>query len=308
MKIVFFGSDDYSAKHLEFMIDSRFGVDLVVTQPDRPKGRGKKLLPTPVKELAIEKGVDVLAPEQISEIVDILKEYDLGILISFGKIIPENALKAPKLGIFNVHPSLLPKYRGASPVNRALENGERETGVTLIKLSTKLDAGPIVLQRQIEVGDFESFGELQERLIDEGKKILSEFLEIVKIGKIPLRDQDESLATYAPKITKMDLVVDFSKPCDVVKNKIRAYDPKPGTFSKLGDNTVKLFGVRDITEGSPTPGEILKIEKAGAWIGCGDGKLLIEKIQFPGKKPMKFLDARNGRKLKEGDRFTLSEI
>lgn len=305
---MFFGSDDYSAKHLEFLIDSGFNVELVITQPDKPKGRGKRLLPTPVKKVAVGKGVNFITPNRIAEIVDILKEYDLGILISFGKIIPKIALEAPRLGIFNVHPSLLPKYRGASPMNRVLENGERETGVSLIKLSVRLDAGPIVLQRRVEIGEFERFGELEERLVEEGKKILSEFLEIAESGSIPLRDQDESQATYAPKITKRDLIIDFSKPCDLVKNKIRAYDPKPGAFSKLKKDTVKLFGVRDISEGSSTAGEILKIEKDGAWIGCGDGKLLVEKIQFPGKKPVRFIDAKNGRRIKEGDRFTLPEL
>ncbi len=308
MKIVYFGSDDYSAEHLKFMVDSGFGVKLVVTQPDKPKGRGKKVLPTPVKKIAVKKGIEVITPMKVSEIHDVLREYDIGILVSFGKIIPEKILSAPRLGIFNVHPSLLPRYRGASPINRALESGDKETGVTLMKVSSKLDAGPIVLQRRIEIGDFESFGDLEKKLIEEGKKILSEFFKIVESGEIPMKEQDESKATYAPKITKEDLIVDFSKPCEFVKNKIRAYDPKPGAFSNLNGNVVKLFGVKDIRYGESSPGEIASVEREGAWIGCRDGEILVERIQFPGKKPVGFFDAKNGRKLKEGDRFTPPEL
>ena len=308
MKVVYFGSDEYSAKHLKFLIDSKVGVELVVTQPDRPKGRGKKLLPTPVKVLADEAGINVLTPERISEILEILRKFDIGILVSFGKIIPESVLNAPKFGIFNVHPSLLPKYRGASPINRALENGDKKTGVTLMKLSTDLDAGPIVLQRQVDVGDFESFGELEDRLVKEGEKLLSNFFEILESGEIQMRDQDGSGASYAPKITKKDLVIDFSRPCEVVKNKIRAYDPKPGAFSKIGNVVVKLFGVKDLRLGESDIGKSTSIERSGAWIGCKGGEILVERVQFPGKKPMRFFDAKNGRRLKEGDNFTLPEI
>ncbi len=308
MKVVYFGSDIYSAEHLRFLMDQGCDIGLVVTQPDRPKGRGRRVLPTPVKSVALERGIEVVHPGNILELVEVLSNFDLGILISFGRIVPKEVLNAPRYGIFNVHPSLLPKYRGASPINRVLENGETETGVTIIKLVSKLDAGPVVLQRRVEIFPFENFGKLERKLIDLGKELLGDFLALVSSGNLELREQDESLASYAPKITKKDLIVDFSKPCEVVKNKIRAYDPKPGAFSRLNEQVVKLFEVSDMVFDNSLPGVVEVVTKSGGWVGCKDGRILLRKIQFPGKKPMSFLDAKNGGKLKEGDVFTLPEI
>ena len=302
------GSDEYSAEHLKHLAEMGISVDLVITQPDRPRGRGKKVRPTPVKETAEKLGIDVIHPEDLKSIVEKLSSYDLGILVSFGRIIPPEVLRAPRLGIFNVHPSLLPKYRGASPINRALENGEKETGVTIMKVTEKLDAGPIVLQRRVEIGPFETFGELERRLIELGKEMLEEFFEMLKKGELELVPQDDSKASYAPKIRKEDLIVDFSKECEVVKNKIRAYDPKPGAISEVNDTIVKLFGVKSIESETGEPGKVISITKEGALVGCSNGSVLIEKIQFPGKKVMTFWDAFNGRKIKEGDVFTLPGI
>ena len=308
MRVFFMGSDEYSAQHLKHLVDIGVNVDLVVTQPDRPKGRGKKLRPTPVKETAMRLGLEVIHPKDLRSITERLSSYEIGILVSFGRIIPPEVLRAPKLGIFNVHPSLLPKYRGASPINRALENGEKETGVTIMKVTEKLDAGPIALQRRVEIGPFETFGELERRLTELGKEMLEEFFEILEKGELELTPQDDSLASYAPKIRKEDLIVDFSKECEIVKNKIRAYDPKPGVMSNLNGTIVKLFGVKSIESEKGEPGRIIRITREGALVGCSSGSVLIEKVQFPGKKVVNFWDAFNGRKVKEGDVFTLPGI
>ncbi len=304
LKVAFFGSDEFAADFLKHLVENGVSVALVITQPDRPKGRGKRVLPTPVKEEALRLGLEVAHPKKLSDLKKKLEDFDVGIVVSFGRIIPPSLLSAPRWGLFNVHPSLLPKYRGAAPVVRALENGEEETGVTIFKVTEELDAGPIALQRRVKVGSFETFGELNERLKELGKEMVLELLEILENGELQLKEQDHSKATYAPKISKDDPLVDFTFPCEKVKDKIRAYDPKPGAFSFLKGQKMRLFGVRDMREGGGDPGRVLEITKRGAWIGCGKGSVLVQKIQFPGKKPIDFWSAKNGRKIEEGDVFS----
>lgn len=304
LKVAFFGSDEFAADFLKHLVENGVSVALVITQPDRPKGRGKRVLPTPVKEEALRLGLEVAHPKKLSDLKKKLEDFDVGIVVSFGRIIPPSLLSAPRWGLFNVHPSLLPKYRGAAPVVRALENGEEETGVTIFKVTEELDAGPIALQRRVKVGSFEAFGELNERLKELGKEMVLELLEILENGELQLKEQDHSRATYAPKISKDDPLVDFTFPCEKVKDKIRAYDPKPGAFSFLKGQKVKLLSVMDMGEEEGDPGRVLEITKRGAWIGCGKGSVLVQKIQFPGKKPIDFWSAKNGRKIEEGDVFS----
>ncbi len=305
MKVVFFGTDDFSAEHLRFLLENGVDIGLVITQPDRPKGRGKKLLPTPVKLVASEFKVEVIQPESLknSELEKVIKNYDVGIVVSFGQIIPQRILDAPKHGLFNLHPSLLPRWRGASPIQRALEAGDKETGVTIFKIVMKLDSGPIALQKKVKVGEYETYGILSERLLKLGQTMLLEFLDLLKKGKINLKPQSNEGVTYAKKISKDDLKIDFYEEALKVKNKIRAYDPKPGAFCFLKKERVKLFGVKAVISGNDIPGKVLNISKEGAVISCGKDSVLIERIQFPGKKPMNFVDAQNGRLLSVGDVF-----
>ncbi|KHC90459.1 methionyl-tRNA formyltransferase [Thermotoga sp. Mc24] len=307
MRIVFVGTPEFAAEILEHLIKNRFNVVGVVTQPDKPRGRGRKVAPTPVKAVAERHGVPFIQPESINkkEALEFLRSVrpDVIIVASYGRILGEKILSLPELGCYNIHPSLLPKYRGASPIQRVLENGEERTGVTIYKMVKELDAGPIALQREIFVNPFETFDQVEKRLIELSKEMLIEFLEKLKAGDIELKDQDHSLATYAPMIKKEDLIVDFSKDAESVKNKIRAYDSRPGARAFLGNDEVKLFGVTAIDSSGDEPGLINYIDKEGAWIGTGNGKVKVRYIQFPGKKKMTFWEAKNGRSIIEGMRF-----
>ena len=296
------GTDEYAAEHLKFLLENAIEISFVISQPDRPKGRGKKLLPTPVKSVAQQYGIEIIQPRKlVKDISERLKSFDIGIVVSYGKIIPQHMLEAPRLGLYNVHPSLLPRWRGAAPIQRALEAGDQITGVTIFKVIKELDAGPIAIQRKVNIGYYETYGELSKRLIKLGSEMLLELLLMAKSGNIPLKPQPNDGVTYARKIEKEDLKVDFFEPAEKVKNRIRAFDPKPGVYAFLKDKRVKLFGVLEVLKDSLTPGTIFKINKEGAIIGCGEGAVKVAFVQFPGKKPVKFIEAANGRLIKESD-------
>lgn len=304
MKVVFLGTDEYAASHLRCLMEKGIDVVLAVSQPDRLKGRGRKLLPTPVKEIALKCGLEVIQPQKLTkEIAKRLSNFDIGIVVSYGKIIPESVFTAPRYGMFNVHPSLLPRWRGAAPIQRALEAGDAETGVTIFRVEKELDSGPIALQEKLKIGEYETYGELEKRLINLGCDMLIEFLRLVEDERIDLRPQ-KGRPIYARKINKDDTMVDFSADAIEVKNKIRAYDPKPGAWALLREERVKLSGVKGVYLDVYEPfGKILKISREGGVISCGSGAVLVEKIQFPGKKPVSFQDALNGRLLSEGMSF-----
>jgi len=306
LRIVFVGTPDFASHILEHLISS-WNIVGVVTQPDKRGGRGRKVLAPPVKVVAEKYGIPVIQPPTINteEAIDFIKKKkpDILLVAAYGRILKETLLEIPKFGSYNVHASLLPKYRGAAPIQRAIENGEKETGITIFKMVKELDAGPIALQKTLKIGDFETFGDVYAKLIDLAKEAVDEFLRLLSSNKVVLVPQDDSKVTYAPKIRKEDTFVDFSMTSEKVKNKIRAYDPTPGAKAVIKGQVVKLFEVKDLEEGnSEEPyGKILKIEEDGAWIKTGDGKILLGKIQFPGKKVLSFSEARNGRLIREGD-------
>ena len=306
MKIVFVGTPDFASHILEHLVHS-WNIVGVVTQPDRKGGRGRKVLVPPVKVVAGKYGIPLIQPSTINEeeAVEFIKSKDPDVLlvVAYGKILKETVLRIPKRGAYNVHASLLPKYRGAAPIQRAIENGERKTGITIFKMVKELDAGPIALQKTLEIGDFETFGDVYVKLIDLAKEAVDEFLKLFSDNKVVFIPQDDSKATYAPKIKKEDTFVNFSETSEKVKNKIRAYDPVPGARALFKNQIVKLFEVEDMKKNDDEgiPGKILKIEEKGAWIKTGDGKILLGKIQFPGKKVLSFSEAKNGRLIREGD-------
>lgn len=308
MKIIFVGTPDFASQILEHLIHS-WNIVGVVTRPDKIGGRGNKILIPPVKKVAEKYKIPFIQPPTINveEAIEFIKSKDPDVLlvVAYGKILGKIVLEIPKFGAYNVHASLLPKYRGAAPIQRAIENGEKETGITIFKMEKKLDAGPIVLKKSVKIGDFETFGSVYVKLINLAKEAVNEFLKLLSEGNITFIPQNDSKATYAPKIKKEDTFVDFSETSEKIKNKIRAFDPTPGAKALINGQIVKLFEVKDFKKGNneSAPGEILKIEKEGAWIKTKDGKILIGKIQFPGKKVLPFSEAKNGRLVKEGDIF-----
>lgn len=304
MKILFLGTPEFASEHLEYLIKNKFEIVAAISQPDRPKGRGKKLLPTPVKQVALKYNIPIFQPQKLNkEGLKIIEEFkpDIGIVVAYGKLLKPPFLDA--IPFFNIHASLLPKYRGAAPIQRALENGESRTGITIFKIGIGMDDGPIAIQREIEVGEYETFGDLYEKLLNLGKKTLIEFLNKYPMELIPQSGEP----TFAPKITNEDLIIDFTRDFETVKDKIRAYDPLPGARTKFKGNFVKLFGVY-LAEKSTnnSPGKILEITDKGAIISCSNGVVAVKYIQFPGKKKITFQDAKNGKLVKEGEFFEKS--
>jgi methionyl-tRNA formyltransferase len=311
-KIVFMGTPEFGGVVLEELIKNGYNVVGVFSQPDRPKGRGRKVEPTYVKSVALKYGIPVFQPKSVSkaEGFETLVKLNPNIIITaaFGKILRKNVLEYPEKGCWNVHASLLPKYRGAAPIQRAIENGESETGITIYKMAEALDAGDIAIQKAIPIDIYDNLGVVYNKLVKLAKETVIEFLE--KFDSITLVPQDDSLATYAEKITSEDLKVDFNWDAIKVHNKIRAYDPIPGVSSKINGEIVKVFGselVRDNTIKKEIPyknGTIFSKNNTGIYVKCGNGIVKIKEIQFPNKRKISTIDAINGRKLDIGDIFT----
>ncbi|MBM7559596.1 methionyl-tRNA formyltransferase [Marinitoga litoralis] len=310
MRIVFMGTPDFAAIHLKKLIENDFNIIGVFSQPDKPKGRGKKLQPTPVKIVAQEYNLPIFQPNSVNlkSGFESLKELnpDIIITVAYGKILKEKVINLPKYGCWNVHASLLPKYRGAAPIQRAIENGENKTGISIFKIVEELDAGPIAYIKETPIYMEDNFESLYNRLAEIGSESLIDFLNNFDQYTKKLIYQDDSQATYANKITNEDTYINWFDDNFKVFNKIRAYDPIPGSKCEYNGEIIKLFKAKLHSSDTDLPGKILEIDKDGAIISTGNGSIKVEKIQFPGKKAINFIDALNGRKIKVGD--TLKNI
>lgn len=305
------GTPEFGGVVLEELIKNGYNVVGVFSQPDRPKGRGRKVEPTYVKSVALKYGIPVFQPKSVSkaEGFETLVKLNPNIIITaaFGKILRKNVLEYPEKGCWNVHASLLPKYRGAAPIQRAIENGEKETGITIYKMAEALDAGDIAIQKAIPIDINDNLGAVYNKLVELAKEIIIEFLE--KFDSLTLVSQDDSLATYAEKITSEDLKVNFNWDAIKVHNKIRAYDPIPGVSCEIRGEIVKLFGselVENYSKKEEIPyenGTIFDKDNTGIYVKCENGIVKIKEIQFPNKRKITTIDAINGRKLNIGDRF-----
>ncbi|HPZ67088.1 MAG TPA: methionyl-tRNA formyltransferase [Defluviitoga tunisiensis] len=310
-RIVFMGTPEFGGIVLEEIIKNGYNVIGVFSQPDKPKGRGRKVEPTYVKSIALKYGIPVFQPKSVSkgEGFDTLVKLNPNIIITaaFGKILRKNVLEYPEKGCWNVHASLLPKYRGAAPIQRAIENGEKETGITIYKMAEALDAGDIAIQKTVPIDINDNLGVVYDKLVELAKEIIIEFLE--KFDSLTLVSQDDSLATYAEKITSEDLKVNFNWDAIKVHNKIRAYDPIPGVSCEIRGEIVKLFGselVENYSKKEEIPyenGTIFDKDNTGIYVKCENGIVKIKEIQFPNKRKITTIDAINGRKLNIGDRF-----
>ena len=306
LKIVFMGTPEFATIVLNSLIKNKYNIVGVFSQPDKPKGRGKKLLPTPVKKLAVENNIPVFQPKSVNvgDGFESLKSLnpDIIVTVAYGKILKRQVIELPKMGCWNIHASILPKYRGAAPIQRAIENGERETGISIFKIVEELDAGPVAMIKKISIEDSDNLETVHDKLAELSSRMIVEFLN--NINTLSLQEQDSSMATYASKITNKDTVLDFSKETKVIFNKIRAYDPIPGVKATINNQIVKLFSASIYNqESSAKPGTILSFDKTGIIVKTFDGTIKIGKIKFPGKKTISTFDAVNGRKLKVGDIF-----
>ncbi|MEF9922171.1 MAG: methionyl-tRNA formyltransferase [Anaerovoracaceae bacterium] len=302
MKIVFMGTPDFSVPVLEKIIEAGHQVGYVVTQPDKAKNRGKKIQHTPVKEKAIENNLIVLQPEKVRgnvEFLDKLKEYnpDIIVVVAYGQLLPIEVLELPKFGCVNVHGSLLPKLRGASPIQQAIIQGEEKTGITIMQMAQGLDTGDMLTKVETTV-DHKNATELQKELSELGAKLLVETLALIEDGKITPEKQDDEKSTYAKLIFKQDGKIDFSKSPMEIERLVRGFDPWPGAFCMYNDVQMKLWRTKPLEKKTNQPdGKILEVSNQGIEVSCGGGVLLIEELQVPGKKRVTVEDYLRGNKL-----------
>lgn len=307
IRTVFMGTPEFALATFEGLID--FGLNLVgvYTQPDRPKGRGKKLAAPPVKELALKHDIPVFQPQKLRDpaVVEQLRELqpDLIVVVAYGQILPKAVLEIPQYGCINVHASLLPKYRGAAPINKAIIDGETETGVTTMYMDVGLDTGDMLVKRSLTIGANETAGQLHDRLALIGREAMEETLKRICAGTLVAEKQDDALSCYAPMMKKEDGRIDWSQPATAVHNLIRGLDPWPGAYTHLDGEVLKISATRVDVELSGPPGEILSADKTGVRVACGAGGLVIDGLQLPGKKRLSAANFISGRPLFAGTRL-----
>ncbi|MCI7583752.1 MAG: methionyl-tRNA formyltransferase [Christensenellaceae bacterium] len=304
MKVVFMGTPDFAVPCLETLTQSRHKVIAVVTQPDRPRNRGQVTF-CPVKERALELGILVLQYEKVSrEGVDDIRALNPDVIVTaaFGQMLSREFLEIAPYGVINVHASLLPKYRGSSPIQWAVVNGETETGITIMKTAYKMDSGDIITQKEVAIGEDETAGELFEKLSHAGAPELVKALDLLEDGKATFTPQDESKATYFPMLKKEDGEVDFSLPAHDVVCRIRGFNPWPSAFTSAGGKRIKIFKAA-VVEGKGKPGEVIAAERDGITVACGDNAVKITELQPENGKKMSARDYLAGHKITVGTVF-----
>ncbi len=300
LNIVFAGTPEFAASALEALIHSPHRVVAVYTQPDRPAGRGRRLTPSAVKRLAQAHGLPVHQPVTLRDetVLRALRDHgaDLMVVAAYGLILPPEALGATPLGAVNIHASLLPRWRGAAPIQRAILTGDRETGITLMQMDEGLDTGAILAQRAIPIGEHETAGELHDRLARLGAELLLEALPALAEGRLPPRPQDESQASYAAKLEKGEARLDWRLPAEALARRVRAFNPWPVAHTTLDGQPLRIWQARPLP-GTGEAGVILDAGREGITVGCGEGRLRLEEIQLPGKRRMAAADLANARRL-----------
>ncbi|MDX5708855.1 methionyl-tRNA formyltransferase, partial [Clostridioides difficile] len=291
MKIVFMGTPDIAVPCLQKIIDEKYEILGVVTQPDKPKGRGKKLGMSPVKELAIENNIPVYQPVKArdKEFIDKIKSLnpDVIVVVAFGQILPKEILEIPKLGCINVHVSLLPKYRGAAPINWVIINGEEKTGVTTMYMDEGLDTGDMILKTEVNLDENITAGELHDKMMNIGAETLKETLRLIEEGNAPREVQNHEEFSYAPIMNKSLGNIDFSKSAREIHNLVRGVNPWPSAYTTYNDVIMKVWKTKVLDEKSTKDvGTIIDVSKDGIKVSTIDNVLLIEEIQMPNKKRM----------------------
>jgi len=304
MKIIFMGSAGFAIPSLDALVESDHEILEVITQPDKPAGRGKKITQCPMAKATLGHGLKLYQPKSVkkSDAIEQIKELapDIIVVVAYGKILPNEILDIPPLKCVNVHSSLLPKYRGAAPINWAIVNGETETGVTTQQITEKLDAGDILLQASTPIDELETAKELHDRLALMGADLLLRTLEGIKDKTIEAQPQNEEESTYAPIIKKEDGLIDWSKPAMQIFNRMRGFTPWPGTFTHLDGKILRLhIAAVDETAHKEKPGTILECSN-DLCIACGEGKLYLIEVQVEGKRRMSAKDFLNGHTVELG--------
>lgn len=299
MRIVFAGTPEFAAQHLEALLQAGYQVVAVYTQPDRPAGRGQKLMPSPVKQLALQHGLPVMQPATLrdAEAQHALAalQPDLMVVVAYGLILPQAVLDTPRLGCINSHASLLPRWRGAAPIQRAIEAGDSESGVTVMQMEAGLDTGPMLLKVRTPIGPSDTGGSLHDRLAALGAQAVVEAVARLQAGALPGERQDDTLATYAHKLSKDEARLDWQRPAAELERLVRAFNPWPICHSSLAGDVLKVHAAR-LVPGQGEPGRILAVGKDGLTVACGTGALQLTRLQLPGGKPLDFADLYNSRR------------
>ena len=311
MRVLFWGTPEFATPPLRALLGEGFDVVGVVTQPDKPIGRSRSTLqPPPVKQVAVEEGIPVLQPAKprLEDFVDELRglQPDISVVVAYGHILPRAVIDLPPRGTLNIHASLLPRYRGAAPIQAAILDGADRTGVSIMRMVERLDAGPVILQLPTDVANDETYGELALRLSETGAAAIIEALALLEIGKAIETPQEESEATYAPKIDRAATRVDWTRDAHAVSRIVRAYDPRPGAFTTLDASgaEVKLFGARFApSTASDQPGQVIGVDHEGIVVACGQGAVRLLQVQPAGKKRMRADEWLRGRGIAVGRRF-----
>ena len=300
LKIIFAGTPDFAAKHLEVLLNSPYQVVGVFTQPDRPAGRGKKLMPSPVKVLAEAHGLPIFQPESLRNpdqqqlIADL--NADVMVVVAYGLILPAKVLEMPKLGCLNVHGSLLPAWRGAAPIQRALWAGDKLTGVTIMQMDVGLDTGDMLLKVSCPILAEDTSASLYNKLAELGPQALLESLHQLSQNTLVPEKQDDSLATYAHKLSKEEARIDWNLPAATLERCIRAFNPWPFSYFVISDQNIKVWRASAIASDEKSiPGTVISAKKSGIQVATSDGILNLETMQPAGKKPMSALDLLNSR-------------
>lgn len=305
LNIIFAGTPDFAARHLQALIDSHHNVIAVYTQPDRPAGRGKKLTASPVKELAVSHDIPVYQPSSLrkepAQQALAALNADIMVVVAYGLILPKVVLDTPRLGCINVHGSILPRWRGAAPIQRALWAGDKETGVTIMQMDVGLDTGDMLLKTYLPIEDEDTSASLYEKLALQGPDALLQALEGLANGTLAAEKQDETLANYAEKLSKEEARLDWTKSATQLWQEVRAFNPWPVSYFEHQGNTIKVWQTQvSTTSSTAAPGTIISASKKGIDVATGDGVLTLLSMQLPGKKPLSVADILNAR----GEWFT----
>jgi len=302
------GTPEFAVPSLEILVQHPYQVIGVVTQPDRPKGRGKQLAPPPVKMFAEQYHLTVLQPERAKdqEFMDAFRKLapDLVAVAAFGQLLPKGILDLPPLGCINVHPSLLPKYRGAAPLNWTIIQGETRTGVTIMRMDEGMDSGDILLQEATPIGPEETVGELHDRLAKTGAELLLKTIQMIEDGTVRRTPQDHAAATFAPRLKKEDGIIDWQRNADEIVHLILGLSPAPCAYSILQGRTLKIFTAT--ARKSPIgqmPGTVLAVTPEGLPVAAGEGVVFLREVQAEGKKRMPVQDFLRGVRLRPGERL-----
>ena len=306
MRILFMGTPEFARESLRTLCEDNRNVALVITQPDKPKGRGYEMAMPEVKIYALEKNIPVYQPQTLKDeaILPLLKEYDPDVIVvvAYGKILPEYILNYPKYGCINIHGSLLPEYRGAAPIQRAVIDGKKVSGVTSMYMEKGLDTGDMLIKRELPIGEETTAGEYHDALAVLGGKVLLETLDALSAGSLTPEKQDDSLSTYASQLTKAEGEINWNDTNEQVYNKVRGLNPWPKAFSFIGG---KRFVVDFVykSEQSGTPGEILSVDSDSITVACGEGSVIIKELKVEGKKKMSVSEYLRGHKLEKGTKL-----